>query len=163
MTIHLTINREKQEMTGQICHVGLTVSDMDRSIAFYRDVLGLQFQGELLMEGPETEAMFGAKGCRARVAYLNGSQEPGMPPVELIQFLHRDPCRERGDIFTTSISELCFYTEDIEGMYRRLLDRGVECISPPQAFDFTASGFGRSKAFYFRDPDGIILEMMEPL
>ena len=41
-------------MIGKIYHVGLTVSDMDRSVAFYRDVLGLQYQGELLMEGKET-------------------------------------------------------------------------------------------------------------
>lgn len=45
-------------MTGQTYHVGLTISDIDRSIAFYRDVLGLTFQEEILMEGPETEAMF---------------------------------------------------------------------------------------------------------
>ena len=32
-----------------------------------------------------------------------------------------------------------------------------------QYFDFRADGFGESRAFYFRDPDGIILEMMQPL
>ena len=55
-------------MIGQIYHVGLTVSDLDRSVAFYRDVLGLQYQGELLMEGKETEAMFRRENCKARVA-----------------------------------------------------------------------------------------------
>ena len=39
----------------------------------------------------------------------------------------------------------------------------VECLSEPQYFDFRADGFGESRAFYFRDPDGIILEMMQPL
>ena len=42
---------EEELMIGQIYHVGLTVSDLGRSVAFYRDVLGLQYQGELLMEG----------------------------------------------------------------------------------------------------------------
>ena len=42
-------------MVGRIYHVGLTVSDLDRSIAFYRDILGLEFQGEILMEGEETD------------------------------------------------------------------------------------------------------------
>lgn len=41
-------------MVGKIYHVGLTVSDLDRSIAFYRDILGLAFQGEILMTGEET-------------------------------------------------------------------------------------------------------------
>ncbi len=150
-------------MTSHIYHVGLTVSDMDRSIAFYRDVLGLQFQGDLLMDGPETEAMFRRKNCRARVAYLNSSEKTGMPPVELIQFVDADVEKQSADLFTTSVSELCFYTEDIEAMYQRLQEHQVDCLSAPQSFDFTASGFGKSKAFYFRDPDGIILEMMQPL
>ena len=36
-------------MVGRIYHVGLTVSDLERSIAFYRDILGLEFQGELFI------------------------------------------------------------------------------------------------------------------
>ena len=96
-------------MIGQIYHVGLTVSDLDRSVAFYRDVLGLQYQGELLMEGKETEAMFRRENCKARVAYLNGSDQLHMPPVELIQFVGDEIHRKPMDLFATSISELCFY------------------------------------------------------
>lgn len=46
--------RDEITMVGRIYHVGLTVSDLDRSIAFYRDILGLAFQGEILMTGEET-------------------------------------------------------------------------------------------------------------
>lgn len=150
-------------MIGQIYHVGLTVSDLDRSVAFYRDVLGLRYQGELLMEGKETEAMFRRENCRARVAYLNGSDRLHMLPVELIQFVEDEIHRTPMDLFTTSISELCFYTEDANGAYQKLVEQGVECFSAPQKFDFRQEGFGRSKAFYLRDPDGIILEIMQPL
>ena len=66
-------------------------------------------------------------------------------------------------LFTTSISEVCFYTDDIDSVYRTLIKNQVECLSEPQYFDFRADGFGESRAFYFRDPDGIILEMMQPL
>lgn len=34
-------------MVGKIYHVGLTVSDLDKSVTFYRDILGLEFQGEI--------------------------------------------------------------------------------------------------------------------
>ncbi len=34
-------------MIGQVYHIGLTVSDLDRSVAFYRDILGLRYEGEL--------------------------------------------------------------------------------------------------------------------
>lgn len=150
-------------MIGQIYHVGLTVSDLDRSVTFYRDVLGLRYQGEILMEGKETEAIFRRENCKARVAYLNGSDQLHMPPVELIQFVNDDVQRIPMDLFTTSISELCFYTEDADRAYQKLVEQGVECFSSPQEFDFRQEGFGRGKAFYLRDPDGIILEIMQPL
>ena len=51
-------------MVGRIYHVGLTVSDLNRSIAFYRDVLGLKFQGEIFMEGEETDKMFRKEKCK---------------------------------------------------------------------------------------------------
>ena len=38
-------------MVGRIYHIGLTVSDLDRSIAFYRDILGLKLQGEIFKIG----------------------------------------------------------------------------------------------------------------
>lgn len=150
-------------MIHEIMHVGVTVQDMDRSIAFYRDILGLTFQGEILMEGPETDALFDRKGCKARVAYLNGSDHVMAPPVELIQFVD-EPCRQDpADLMKTSISEICFRVQDLDSVYQHLIANGVECLSAPQSFDFTAAGFGKSKALYFKDPDGIILELMESI
>jgi glyoxylase I family protein len=150
-------------MVGRIYHVGLTVSDLDRSIAFYKDVLGLEFQGEIVMEGEETDKMFRKENCKARVAYLNGSKAVEAPPIELIQFIDEDVNKVKSDLFTTSISEVCFYTDDIDSVYKVLIENHVECLSEPQYFDFSSQGFGKSKAFYFKDPDGIILEMMQPL
>ena len=150
-------------MVGRIYHVGLTVSDLDKSIAFYRDILGLKFQGEIMMVGEETDKMFQKKNCKARVAYLNGSENIETPPIELIQFVEEDVNKVKSDLFTTSISEVCFYTDDIEVVYNGLIEKHVECLSEPQCFDFSSQGFGKSKAFYFKDTDGIILEMMQPL
>jgi len=90
-------------------------------------------------------------------------EEQKAPPVELIQFVNNEVKKVPSDLFTTSISEVCFYTDDIDSAYKHLVDNNVECLSEPQYFDFRADGFGESRAFYFRDPDGIILEMMQPL
>ena len=150
-------------MIGRIYHVGLTVSDLDRSVSFYRDILGLAYIGEIWMDGKETDALFRRKNCKARVAYLNGSDGENMPPVELIQFVGSDAEKRSADLFTTSVSELCFYTDDIDEAYGRLRAYHVDCLSGPRDFDFTEAGFGKSRAFYFRDPDGIILEMMQPV
>lgn len=150
-------------MIGRIYHVGLTVSDLDKSLNFYRDILGLEYQGEILMVGEETDKLFNRKNCQARIAYLNGSKNIETPPIELIQFIGHKINKVQADFFTTSISEVCFYTDDIDLVYKHLVKNNVECFSKPQFFDFTSHGFGKSKAFYFKDPDGIILEMMQPL
>ena len=107
--------------------------------------------------------MFRRVNCKARVAYLNGSKAIEAPPVELIQFVDNIVNQMQSDLFTTSISEVCFYTDDIDSAYKILIENHVECLSEPQYFDFRADGFGESRAFYFRDSDGIILEMMQPL
>lgn len=150
-------------MIHEIMHVGVTVTDMDRSIAFYRDVLGLEFQGEVVMQGKETDLLFAKKDCKVRVAYLNGSDHIMAPPVELIQFVSHHAEEDPSDLCKTSISEICFRVSDIDAVYQHLLKNHVQCLSEPQFFDFTASGFGKSKALYFKDPDGIILELMEPI
>ena len=150
-------------MITSILHVGVTVTDIDRSIAFYRDTLGLSFQGELTMEGDTTDKLFGRENCRARVAYLNGSSHIEAPPVELIQFTSEQAQVREADLFSTSISEICFSTDDLWREYHRLCELGVEFLSEPQEFDFTKDGFGKSRAVYFKDPDGIILELIEAL
>lgn len=150
-------------MIGRIYHVGLTVTNMDKSISFYRDILGLRFEGEILMTGEETNRLFQRECSGVRVAYLNGSDQINAAPVELIQFLDTTVKRNASDLFTTSISEVCFFTDDIDLVYQRLINNNVECLSSPQYFDFTAQGFGKSKALYFKDPDGIILELMQPI
>lgn len=148
-------------MLQEVLHIGLTVSDMDRSIHFYKNVLGLAFQGELLMEGEETDRLFARKNCRVRVAYLSGSENIISPPLELIQFLGDGAEAAGCDLHRVSISEVCFKVEDIEAVYETLTAQGVHCLSAPQDFDFTDYGFGKSRALYFKDPDGIILELMQ--
>ena len=147
-------------MINEIIHVGLTVSDLERSIKFYRDILGFKFLGQILMEGDQTDKLFCRKNCKAKVAYLNGGKLT-CPPVELIEFISEDKEKVKSDLFHTSISEICFITDDIDAEYLRLKNLGVEFLSEPCEFDFTLYGFGKSKAVYFKDPDGIILELIE--
>ena len=147
-------------MISEITHVGITVSDIDRSIAFYRDVVGLEYLGRAVMEGEAADLLFARSGCRVDVAYLRRGNAD-CPPLELIHFRDTDTERQDSSLFRTSISEVCFVTDDIWSDYRRMRDLGVEFLSEPQPFDFTAEGFGKSLAVYFRDPDGIVMELVQ--
>lgn len=150
-------------MIKQVVHIGVTVTDIDKSIDFYQNTLGLKFKGEMIMKGEATDKLFNRTDCKVRVAYLNGSEELYAPPIELLQFISADIKNVVPSFFKTSISEICFHVDDIERTYDKLKAKGVEFISKPQYFDFTDQGFGKSKAVYFKDPDGIILELIEAI
>ena len=150
-------------MLQEVIHIGVTVSDLDISVNFYQNVLGLELKGKMVMEGPETDILFGRKNSRVKIAYLNGSNNLISPPIELLQFSPLKCELDKADLHKTSISEICFKVDDIELVYEELSEKGVEFISKPQFFDFTSQGFGKSKAVYFKDPDGIILELLEPI
>ena len=148
-------------MLKEVIHIGITVANLDNSIEFYSEILGLVYQGTAIMEGPATEMLFNKKGCRVKLAYLSGSELLSSPPIELIEFISDDCEKAACTLSKTSISEVCFRVDDIDLEYNNLLKKGVEFLSTPQFFDFTKDGFGKSKAVYFKDPDGIILELLE--
>ena len=148
-------------MLGRVVHIGVTVSDIERSIEFYRDTLGLNFQGRMVMEGESTDKLFNIKDCRVEVAYLNGSDKLNTPTIELLEINKREETEEEIKLNKLSISEICFTVNNIDEIYKDLKEEGVEFLSPPQYFDLKDQGFGESKAVYFKDPDGIILELIE--
>ena len=150
-------------MINAIAHVGLTVSDIEQSLNFYQKILHMDFKGRMHMAGPETELLFNIKGAEVDVAYVQGNALVSSPTVELIQFTTSEAEKRTSDLHTTSISELWFYVADIDALYEHLCAHGVECLSEPQFFDFTEYGFTKSKALYFKDPDGIILEAMQAI
>lgn len=150
-------------MLNEIAHVGITVSDIERSVSFYRDVLGLRYINSMTMKGKETDLLFNRANCVVHLAYLNGSDQLLSPPIELIHFTAGDSKKEMSDLHKTSISEICFRVKDIDAVYKNLKEKQVEFLSEPQFFDYSDQGFGKSKAVYFRDPDGVILELIQDI
>ena len=148
-------------MLNEIVHIGLTVKDIQVSKKFYGEVLGLDFLGEMLMEGPNADALFGHPNSACKVAYFKDKSFPEAPAIELLQFVDLDPEVQKTSLRRTSVSEICFRVEDVDAEYRRLSNLGVEFISEPQDFDSTAFGLGMSRAVYFYDPDGIIIELTQ--
>ncbi|HKA89335.1 MAG TPA: VOC family protein, partial [Haliangiales bacterium] len=67
-----------------IDHTAIGVADTDRSVAFYRDLLGMEVKGGSLNEGIEQERLSGVPGARVRITGLRGAGGPG---VELLEYL----------------------------------------------------------------------------
>lgn len=149
---------------GKLAHVGLTVKNMEKAIAFYGDILGLKKTGDMFMEGPEVDKLTQIKNAKLRVVYFNSQEDPGAPPIELLEFVGDDDTREPYDRLThPGIAEVCFSVTDIDEVYEELKARGVDFLSEPHLFDLTDQGYGKSKAVYFKDQDGSILELIQPV
>lgn len=75
--------RDGQIFLG-IDHTAIAVADTERSLRFYRDLLGLDVKGHSLNEGIEQEQLSGVAGARVRITSLRGAAGPG---VELLEYL----------------------------------------------------------------------------
>ena len=109
-------------------HTGVCVKDMERAIAFYRDVIGMEkvFDREFDVAMAK---LTGIPGARARVVHM----KLGESSVELFEY-HYPPGREppadrrQSDYGLTHIG---FIVEDFWGTYQHLLDHGVHFLGEP--------------------------------
>ena len=144
--------------SSRVHHTGFTVSDLDRSVAFYRDLLGCEVIAEQEKQGGYLAAIVGYPDAHVRMAHL---RVPGADHViELFQYLA--PAGGSADVEPKNVgaSHLCFITDDLPRDYERLPPRGVDFVSPPVEVDtgINAGGYG----LYLRDPDGIMVELFQP-
>ncbi|MDY4788023.1 MAG: VOC family protein [Bacilli bacterium] len=146
-----------------LAHIGLTVNNLKESINFYQNILGLKLIGKIVMKGKETDILFNGKNIVSNIAYFESGENIKTPPLELISFENNQTIKSENSLFKSSISEVCFYVKDIDKWYDKLIKNNVIVLSKPQYFDFSEYGFSKSKAMYFKDNNGIILEMMETL
>ena len=144
-------------MIETLDHVGFTVSDLDRSVAFYRDLLGLQLVWERVYEEEYVRTAVGYPTTRLRCAYL---KLPGCHVhLELLEY--QDVPRDSVELRRANPgnAHLSLAVPDIDTLYRRLKESGVDFVSPPVTS--TAGYYQGSKTVYFHDPDGISIQLME--
>lgn len=133
-------------------HTSFTVSDLDRSVAFYRDALGFAVERTFEAEGDRISRITGMPGAHLKIALL----VLGSFRLELIQYL--SPPGKKLDLSTnnTGASHIGFYVEDIQAAYNKLKAQGIQFRSLPTSADDT-----RPLVAYFSDPDGITLELQQ--
>ncbi len=142
-------------MISDIHHMSFTVSDMGRSVAFYRDILGMKViwdsvQAGVQLKGPVADNLTGCPGTELHIVFLSINE--GL--IELVQYTPTGEPLVDNKASDTGSAHVCFKTEDIQELYKRLSANGVRLHCTPQ-------NMGDVWVMYFRDPDGIILEAMQ--
>ena len=148
-------------VTG-ILHTGLTVSDLDRSIAFYRDLLGLELIAQWDSSQPYLRTIVGYPDAELRIALLRLPGPAGAlgHHIELLEY--RRPRGTRGDAntYNPGNGHVAFMVDDLGTTYTELQAKGVRFKSAP--VDITHGRNTGGRAVYFFDPDDITLEMIQP-
>lgn len=146
------------KLTG-VFHTGFTVSDIERSIAFYRDVLGMHLAHRQEGTAPYLGVVTGFPGARLQIAFLKVTPDDSYA-LELLQYVSHPA--EPTDRATNrpGNGHLCFTVDDIHEWHRKLSALGVELRSEPVRI--TAGVNEGAYAVYLRDPDGFTIELYQP-
>jgi catechol 2,3-dioxygenase-like lactoylglutathione lyase family enzyme len=140
-------------------HVGLTVGDIERSVGFYRDLLGLTLIRRRSAAAPYLEQQTGFRGVHLEVASFQPIAAGG-PGLELVQYVSHPA--EPADSATNRAgnSHVCFRVDDIAQAYECLRAQGVRFRSAPVAITTGPNQGGF--VVYLSDPDGYIVELFQP-
>jgi catechol 2,3-dioxygenase-like lactoylglutathione lyase family enzyme len=151
--------RADAQAIGRVDSIGIAVSDMDRSLAFYTQVLGFERVGGREATGESWERLYGVFGLRVRIERLRLGSEF----IELLEF---ETPRGRPLPVDTRSNDLWFQhvaiiVSDMDKAYAELRRHGVRHASTaPQRLPDWNPNAGGIEAFYFRDPDGNHLEIL---
>jgi glyoxylase I family protein len=147
--------KEETFKIGGIHHASFTVSDMKKSLAFYRDTLGFEVvfdssEAGAVFKGPEVDNLTGCPGSELHIVFLRVNEDM----LELIQYIPQGKRLEENQASDTGSAHICLKTENIQALYKKLSGYGARIHFPPQ-------NLGGVDVMYFRDPDGIIIESMQ--
>ncbi|HEX2184593.1 MAG TPA: VOC family protein [Chloroflexota bacterium] len=124
-------------------HAGLTVTDLERSVAFYREMFGCEVVEEL--EWPET-------GTRAVYLSLGDGGS-------LLELFHRPGTHKayEPDRSMARYEHICLHVADVDRAYAELTAKGARFVTPPKP----AKRHARLAVLV--DPDGFRIELLQPL
>ena len=139
-------------------HVSLTVDDLDRSVGFYCGLLGLTLHDRGRLEPELIEQMTGMPNAEVDYADVDlGSR--------ILELLHHRTAGVRRPIASRQERpgsvHIGLRVDDAAAVHGRLAAAGFAPLSPPRTLPDDGSGWSGSIVFYVRDPDGVMLEIVE--
>jgi catechol 2,3-dioxygenase-like lactoylglutathione lyase family enzyme len=147
-------------LARRVLTVGYTVADLDRTVAFFRDVLSFDVLGERESSGRPFELLEGVFGAHVRIATLGLGSER----LELTQYFAPEgrPFPPDARSNDRDFQHVAIIVSDMDQAYARLRSSRVRhASSGPQTLPSTIPAAAGIRAFYFRDPDGHFLEILQ--
>jgi len=140
-----------------IRHFGIVVRDMERSLAFYRDLLGMEIRNRKEERGPYLDTLLGVKNGEILTVKL--SSGGGSSLLELIEFSSPKDTDPRSlAVNSVGPTHIALSVGDLGALMAALKKKGTRFLSEP-----IASPDGKVRLVFCRDPDGNLVELVEEL
>ena len=140
-------------------HVGIIVSDMERSKIFYSRLLGTIAKKDTTISGPALWKQTEVDGATMRIVFFEFDN--GSTGLELIEFTDKKGEHAVTAQNTTGSVHFALKVSDAKKAYAQLVEEGYHFIAEPQHMD---SGYGQMKGYtfaYLRGPDNELVEIIE--
>ena len=138
-------------------HTGITVSNLERSLAFWRDVRGFELSHTAHQKGELAQEITGVEGAEIKLAVL---KTPGGQKIELLEYLAPTD-RKRADIRPCDVGSVhvALLVENLDAVLAEIAASGWEPAGKPQTLN-TGPNAGK-RVVYVRDSDGTTIELMQ--
>jgi glyoxylase I family protein len=139
-------------------HTGITVSNLERSLAFWRDVLGFELSHTAHQTGELAREITGVAGAELKLAVLKA---PGGHKIELLEYLAPPDRTKHTDLRPCDVGSVhvALTVNDLNAVLQRIVASGWKTAGQPQTLQ---SGPNAGKrVVYVRDPDGTTIEFMQ--
>lgn len=162
MGYHLSCTGGDMSTTSPLVRSALFVSDLKRSTHFYRDLLGLDeiwYEGEL-SEG-NAHQLLGMPASTFTRAKILKAKGPAWGMVGLFEISNPQPKSVTADHSTINLGETClvFYHGDLDKVMTALKNGNYHIVCEPLLLE--VDGKGRQREMTFRDPDGVLINLIE--
>ena len=140
-----------------IRHMGLVVSDMEKALYFYRDLLGLKIQGTTNEEGNFINQLLNKEDIKLKTVKL--STDDNTTRIELLEFSNpKSNQNKKIELFNTGFTHVAFTVDNLDEIYMHLKNGGVQFNCPPKL-----SPNGMLKVTFCRDFEGNYLELTQEI
>jgi catechol 2,3-dioxygenase-like lactoylglutathione lyase family enzyme len=138
-------------------HTGFTVSDLERSLVFWRDVLGFELSHRAHQKGELAEQITGVAGAEILIAVLKA---PGHR-IELLEYRAPSDRRRQNDLRPCDLgaAHIALTVDNLDEILDRIAASGWQAAGKPQTL--TAGPNAGKRVIYVRDPDGTTIEFMQ--
>ena len=140
-------------------HTGISVSNLERSLAFWRDVLGFELSHTAHQTGEMAKEITGVAGAELKLAVLRA---PNGHKIELLEYLAPFDRKKQVSLRPCDVGlvHVALLVDDLNPLLERIAAFGWKAAGKPQTLK-TGPNAGK-RVVYVRDPDGTTIEFMQP-